>query len=107
MIAVRPSSKKRVAVLRLLASQQASREPGKLHGMGLYKISLTGYCTALAVVERATMCYAVLPFRLTSRSVLLHRGLASLNDDSGKTRVERSGFCWRGSTREAVDKVVL
>ena len=75
--------------------------------MGLYRISLTGYCTALAVVERAPMCYAVQPFRLTSRSVLLHEGLASLNGDSGKTRVERSGFCWRGSAREAVDKVVL
>ena len=46
-------------------------------------------------------------FRLTSRSVLLHEGLASLNGDSGKTRMERSGFCWRASTSEAVDKVVL
>ena len=60
MIAERPSSKNRAVVLRLLASQQASREPGWLHGMGLYKISLTGYCTALAVVERATMCSAIL-----------------------------------------------
>ena len=65
------------------------------------------YCTALAVVERATMCCAVQPFRLTSRSVLLHEDLASLNGDSGKTSVEWLGFCWRGSTREAVDKVVL
>ena len=59
--------------------------------MGL-NISLTGYCTALAVVERVTMCCAVQPFRLTSRSVLLQEGLASQNGDSGKSRVERSGF---------------
>ena len=52
MIAVR-LFKKRV-VVRLLASQHASRGPGRLHGMGLYNIYLTGYCTALAVVERAT-----------------------------------------------------
>ena len=92
MIAVRHSSKKRVVVLRLLASQQASREPGRLHCMGLYKISLTGYCTALAVVKRARTRRAVQPFQLASRSVLLHEGLTSLNGDSGKTRVERSGF---------------
>ena len=61
-----PLFKKRVVV----------REPGRLHGMGLYKIFLTGYCTALAVIERATMCCAVQPFRLTSRSVLLPEGLA-------------------------------
>ena len=52
------------------------REPGWLHGMGLYKIPLTGYCTALVVAEMATMCCAVQPFRLTSRLVLLHEGLA-------------------------------
>ena len=86
-----PLFKKRV-VVRLFASQQASRGPGRLHGMGLYNIYLTGYCTALAVVERATMCCAVQPFRLTSRSVLLQEGLASLNGNSGKTRLERSGL---------------
>ena len=58
-IAERPSLKKRAVVLRLPASRQVSRGLGKLHGMGLYKISLTGYSTALAVVERATMCSAV------------------------------------------------
>ena len=33
--------------------------------------------------------------------------LASLNGDSGKTSVEQAGFCWRGSTRETIRKVVL
>jgi hypothetical protein len=33
----------------LLASQQVNREPGSLHGTGLYKISVTGYSSALAV----------------------------------------------------------
>ena len=61
-----PLIKKRV-VVRLLASQQASRGPGRLHGMGLNKIYLTGYCTALAVVERATMCSTVQPFGLACR----------------------------------------
>ena len=94
MIAVRPSSKKRAVVLRLLASQQVSREPGRLHGMGLYKIYLTGYCTALVVVERATMCSAVQPFRLASRAVLLHEGPASLSSDGsgGIASVERRSW---------------
>ena len=72
-----PLFKKRV-VVKLLASQQVSREPGRLHGMGLYNISLTGYCNALAVVERAIMSCAVQPFRLTSGSVLFQEGRASL-----------------------------
>ena len=55
MTAERPSSKKRAVVLRLLALQQVSREAGRLHGTGLYKISLTGYSAALAVVKRVTM----------------------------------------------------
>ena len=50
MTAERPSSKKRAAVLRLLALQQVGREAGRLHGMGFYKISLTWSSTALAVV---------------------------------------------------------
>ena len=61
-----PSSKKRAVVLRLLAPQQASREPGGLHGTGLYKILLTGYSTARTVVKRATMDFAVQPFQLAS-----------------------------------------
>ena len=69
MIDQRPSSKERVVDHRLLASQQVSREPRWLHGMGLYKISLTGYCTALAVVKRATMCCAVQPFRVGVRTL--------------------------------------
>ena len=93
MIAVRPSSRKRAVVLNLLASQQVSREPGRLHGMGLYELSLTGYCIALAV-ERATMCSAVQPFRLASRAVLLHEGPASLSSDGngGITSVERRNW---------------
>ena len=71
-IAGRPSSKKRVVVLRLLGSLQVSRELGKLNGTGLHKMSLTGYSTALAVVERASMYSAVQKFRLACRSVLLY-----------------------------------
>ena len=89
---------------RLTAGEQRAREAA---WHGALQISLTGYCTALAVVERATMCCAVQPLRLSSRSVLLHEGLASLNSDSGNARVERSGFYWRGGTREAVGNVVL
>ena len=90
MIAVRPSSKARDRqTARLTTGEQRARE-ATWHG--LYNISLTGYCTALAVVERASICCAVQSFRLTSRSVLLQGGLASLNGDCGKTRVERSGF---------------
>ena len=90
MIAERPSSKKRAVDHRLLALQQVSREPGRLHGMGPYKISLTGYSTALVVAERATMCSAVQPFQLACRLVLLHEGPASLGGDGSgsKARVE-------------------
>ena len=96
IIAERPSSIKFAVVLRLPASQQVNRELGKLHGTGLYKISLTGYSTTLAVVERATICTAVQQFRLACRSVLLHKGPASLSSDGsgGKTRVER----WQGQS---------
>ena len=55
MTAERPSSKKRAVVLRLLALQQVRREAGRLHGTGLYKISLTEYSAELAVVKRVTM----------------------------------------------------
>ena len=47
MIAERPSSKNRAVDHRLLALQQVSRGPGRLHGMGPYKISLTGYSNVL------------------------------------------------------------
>ena len=96
-IAGHPSSQKRVVVLRLLASQEARRELRRLSGMGLYKISLTGYGTVLAVVERATMRCTVQLFRLASRLVSLHESLASQNGASGKTRVERLGFCGRAA----------
>ena len=70
-------------------------------------MSLTEYNTALAVVERATMCSAVQQFRLACRSVLLHKVPASLSSDGsgGKTRVERRSrihcqvCCMRRSTR--------
>ena len=37
------------------------------------------------------MCSAVQPFRLASRSVFLHEGLASPRSDGSKARVERGG----------------
>ena len=89
MIAERPYSKKRAVVLRLLASQQVSKEAGQLHGMGLYKISLTVYSTALAVVRRATMYSAVQPFRLAPTSVLR---MAGGDGSGGKTWVERKSW---------------
>ena len=89
MIAERPSSKKRAVVLRLLASQQVSKEAGRLHGMGLYKISLTGYSTALAVVKRATMFSAVQTFRLASSSVLR---VAGGHRSGGKAWVKRKSW---------------
>ena len=93
-IAERPSSKKLAVVLRLPASQQASRGLSKLYGMGLYKIPLTAYSTALSVVERAAMRSAVQQLRLACRSVLLHKGPASLSSDGsgGKARVERRSW---------------
>ena len=57
-----------------------SREPGSLHGGGLYKISVAGYST------RTSMCSAAQPFRLASTSDLLREGPASL---SGEQRRER------------------
>ena len=89
MIAERPSSKKRAVDHKLLVLQQVSREPGRLHGMGPYKISLTRYSTALVVAGRATICSAVQPFQLACRLVSLHDGPASLgSDESGsKARV--------------------
>ena len=90
MIAKHSSSKKRAVVLRLPASQQVSRELGRLHGTGL-QISLSGPSTALVVFERDTVCSAVQKFRLACRSVLLHECPASLSGDGsgGETRVER------------------
>ena len=71
---------------RLTADEQ--RGPGGCMERGSTKISLAGYSTALAVIKRATMYSAVQPFRLASRSVLLHEGPTSL---SGERRQERCG----------------
>ena len=53
---------------------------------GSTKIFLAGYSTVLTVIKRATMYSAVQPFRLASRSVLLHEGPTSL---SGERRREQ------------------
>ena len=81
-----PLFKKRTVDLRLLTSQQVSREPERLHETGPYKTSLTGYNTAPFAVERATMCSAVQPFRLARRSLLWHEGPAHLSGDKSGSK---------------------
>ena len=69
---------------RLTAGEQ--RGPGGCTERGSTKISLTRYSTALAVIKRATMYSAVQPFRLASRSVLLHEGPTSLSGERQRER---------------------
>ena len=70
-----------------------SRELGKLHGTGLYKISLTGYSAALAVIEGHNVLHCpAIPAGLQI-SIAARRSTSLSGDASGgKTRVERRSW---------------